>query len=648
MALDFRIPDLPLIPGVKKTGQLLVIYDPATDVTYRVPIQFLGIHNPNQDTGTTSNIFGIQYPSQNQDADGNTILAFGGQSGGPVAAIRYKWSQDPNVLNAVQFSKNYTGGANDVWQDIGEPGEPGAPGLDGKSAYQSWLEVGNAGDVQDFIDSLQGPPGGPGVDGKSAYQSWLDLGNAGTEQDFIDSLQGEPGTWNGQTATNDEEIAGSITNKVSTPGGRTAWFTEILASAGVYFSQKLAAFKLELGLTTTAGTTRTIEVKGVEPDIDFAVEPKGNGALKSSKWAGAGNRIAVFNAVGKLVAGDNPENFLAALDLGNIIYVSPQGNNATGTKGRIDKPYQTIQAAISSVSNIADLVIAMPGTYNEDILSNQSQSFVGLLLEGATVNGNININNNTGTNRIILHNGGTINGDFYGTFGCVIRGDKSGTINGTWQGANGGLDINNIYEWKYSGSGNMVAIGSTNPNAIENVFKITHTGTGYFFSFGNTVNIKISNVDTISTPSDLIYNFTGDLLTINGGFQNIRKIVCKSVILAPYRPLTFDFLDRVNFFVTNAAAVGTLKLKHVTDCEFISTHATEPFFAAYQLDITSLYNCKFKSGGGAFINIDNLTTGKIGFINFVTNFNPANLVTGTGATVINSNVVQYADLNIVR
>ena len=34
---------------------------------------------------------------------------------------------------------------------------------------------------------------GSGIQGESAYQCWLDLGNTGTEQDFIDSLQGAPG-----------------------------------------------------------------------------------------------------------------------------------------------------------------------------------------------------------------------------------------------------------------------------------------------------------------------------------------------------------------------------------------------------------------------------------------------------------------------
>jgi uncharacterized protein YjbI with pentapeptide repeats len=40
----------------------------------------------------------------------------------------------------------------------------------------------------------QGPAGTDGAPGESAYRTWLDLGNAGTEQDFIDSLQGSAGT----------------------------------------------------------------------------------------------------------------------------------------------------------------------------------------------------------------------------------------------------------------------------------------------------------------------------------------------------------------------------------------------------------------------------------------------------------------------
>ncbi len=81
-------------------------------------------------------------------------------------------------------------------------------GLNGKSAYQIWLEAGNSGTEEDFLNSLRGPTGekgevgapgpqglsGPqGVPGKSVYQEWLDAGNIGNTSDFIASLKGDRG-----------------------------------------------------------------------------------------------------------------------------------------------------------------------------------------------------------------------------------------------------------------------------------------------------------------------------------------------------------------------------------------------------------------------------------------------------------------------
>jgi len=86
------------------------------------------------------------------------------------------------VLTAVPFA-------------LYSPGS-GVQGIDGKSAYEIWLDLGNTGTEQDFIDSLigdDGDPGDPGDDGDSAYEVWLALGNTGTEQDFIDSLKGADG-----------------------------------------------------------------------------------------------------------------------------------------------------------------------------------------------------------------------------------------------------------------------------------------------------------------------------------------------------------------------------------------------------------------------------------------------------------------------
>ena len=76
----------------------------------------------------------------------------------------------------------------------GPKGDPGDPGADGDSAYQVWLDAGNTGAEQDFLDSLKGTDGTPGADGDSAYQVWLDAGNTGTEQEFLDSLKGADGT----------------------------------------------------------------------------------------------------------------------------------------------------------------------------------------------------------------------------------------------------------------------------------------------------------------------------------------------------------------------------------------------------------------------------------------------------------------------
>lgn len=69
-------------------------------------------------------------------------------------------------------------------------GTNGIQGTDGKSAYDIWVDLGNSGTENDFINSLKGETGN---NGKSAYEQWLNLGNIGTESDFIESLKGNTG-----------------------------------------------------------------------------------------------------------------------------------------------------------------------------------------------------------------------------------------------------------------------------------------------------------------------------------------------------------------------------------------------------------------------------------------------------------------------
>ena len=47
----------------------------------------------------------------------------------------------------------------------GQPGQDGAPGENGKSAYQVWIDAGNTGTEEDFLNSLKGQDGKDGKDG---------------------------------------------------------------------------------------------------------------------------------------------------------------------------------------------------------------------------------------------------------------------------------------------------------------------------------------------------------------------------------------------------------------------------------------------------------------------------------------------------
>lgn len=55
-----------------------------------------------------------------------------------------------------------------MWNSSGWGNSSGGSGENGKSAYELWLEIGNTGTLEDFMDSLkgeQGPPGPPGPQG---------------------------------------------------------------------------------------------------------------------------------------------------------------------------------------------------------------------------------------------------------------------------------------------------------------------------------------------------------------------------------------------------------------------------------------------------------------------------------------------------
>ena len=74
--------------------------------------------------------------------------------------------------------------------EVGPKGDKGDTGLQGEKG-----DKGDKGDTgergADGKDGTNGIDGKNGQDGKSAYQIWLDLGNSGSEQDFINSLKAQ-------------------------------------------------------------------------------------------------------------------------------------------------------------------------------------------------------------------------------------------------------------------------------------------------------------------------------------------------------------------------------------------------------------------------------------------------------------------------
>ena len=121
--------------------------------------------------------------------------------------------------------------------DPGEPGQNGTNGIDGqdgadgKSAYQIWLDEGNVGTEQDFLDSLKGADGRNGIDGKNGKDGingtngqdgytpikgtdyWTNADKAEIVQDTIQDLQPTLSS-NLQTAKDytDNQIAGDFKN----------------------------------------------------------------------------------------------------------------------------------------------------------------------------------------------------------------------------------------------------------------------------------------------------------------------------------------------------------------------------------------------------------------------------------------------------
>lgn len=187
-ALKFSVKTDDKITNLSNTYELVFSYEDG-DFTYTTNKNITVALAPKGTDGTSVNILG-SYESYADLKKAHPIGNIGDAY--IVQGDMYVWNVEQND-----------------WVDVGDiqgpAGKDGQDGTNGKSAYQIWLDNGNIGTEQDYLDSLKGEDGytpiknvdyfdgQDGDDGKSAYQLWLDSGNTGSIEDYQASLKGEKG-----------------------------------------------------------------------------------------------------------------------------------------------------------------------------------------------------------------------------------------------------------------------------------------------------------------------------------------------------------------------------------------------------------------------------------------------------------------------
>lgn len=171
----------------------------------------------------------------------------------------------------------------------------------------------------------------------------------------------------------------------------------ISASNGSSNGTSNRSYKVGIG---TTGNTSTFEADGTDTDINLNLKVKGAGKIKldGANYVTAQEKFLTLNSSGEVVATNNLTSYMAAASLGNIVYVSPAGNDSTGMRGRIDKPFATIQGAFDSVNGTQqyDILHVMSGTYTGDFSPFGARSWstgfgVTIVLDNATIIGNLSM-----------------------------------------------------------------------------------------------------------------------------------------------------------------------------------------------------------------------------------------------------------------
>ncbi len=294
---------------------------------------------------------------------------------------------------------------------------------------------------------------------------------------------------------------------------------------------------------------------------------------------------------------------------GNIFFVNTLGgNDTTGQKGRFDKPFATVPVALAA-ANIGDVIYVYPGTYSGDTNGEFKcgvSSYVHMVCFGATLNGNVNINNNAYGGVLSLNFGSKVNGSIRGTFGSITVGDGSAELNGQigTNGDNGGHSLKGLRKWTLADTcylnlnskvedidliestalhafigGNFAGANQAEPT-FRNIRHLKHThadSAGAVFSFINAnVYDRLINIDLIESVNGRIFVSIGRAFHI----RECNNVTFKQKVQSDAASMGGAY--RNCRFISDArfAEIGTFQGKFI-DCQFQAV-GTEVFkFTGY-------------------------------------------------------------------
>lgn len=223
----------------------------------------------------------------------------------------------------------------------------------------------------------------------------------------------------------------------------------------------------------------------------------------------------------------------APVSIDNVLYVSPTGDNATAIAGRIDKPYLTVQAAVTASAE-GDAIVLLPGDHlmtGPAILKNNARltSLYGSAVTKILMDGSFPIQNTSN------QSGQTAHGAYLQPSPGVSGEDKCEISD---------LNIQMLVPSEFNGR--YTAVTGVNTATGTGI-----TGTGASFADMYVRNCTIKGFSDIHYVTDAAQRTYFDNCTLTSNFDLIHHISPTNNIFTEFnncRLRFIPFFDTVNFF----------------------------------------------------------------------------------------------------